>query len=471
MAKKPFFILLSTLFISACRLLSGTGDQAKTSSTLPTGDPTIFYQPALASNGLSPAEMNLYALQGETAVRWQPSSGDLNIWELSPSEYRFVVQQQGSENQIVFLGANGRFRTYTIGKQQPAHLSPDGRYVHQLSNKQLNIRRVDQVEWTPITHNAHRGPVWAGDGAYLLYTSQSPNQLTVYHVATGQSTLVLETEGTIRQSVWSPDNSKFAVMVVNPDEQATLYEYTADGQTQLTAKPLAVSELSQWRYMPNGRSILALGGQNSFINIYQLTEDTIISHIEPEGSIRDVHVSPDGAWVIFDVDNWRQADSILLTRLSTVNGTATLNAIEAPQNRILQAKFSPDGNKVALIIGYSNMARGLDALWVLDLTTPSSQPQQLLPKNQPTDSTGAYAGVSSFVWSADSQSLYVTASLEGSCESKRTFSAPLVPKFSTETSCRFSLYQIGADGSALTQLSDFQTPLTQQPRANMFWLP
>ena len=103
----------------------------------------------------------------------------------------------------------------------------------------------------------------------------------------GQQVVVLETMADFRFHIWSPDGSRFA-FTEHVGDETTLYQYTADGSTQLTADLVPFSSPFQMRFMPDGRSVVvASGPAGSVAEIYQFHNDGngIVKLFEVDGGI------------------------------------------------------------------------------------------------------------------------------------------------------------------------------------------
>ena len=154
-------------------------------------------------------------------------------------------------------------------------------------------------------------------------------------------------------------------------------------------------------------------------------------------ALAQMRPSPDGRWVTFDIDRAGDDQVVEFVMVPVGGGTAVTHMIHAPVSRILEMDFSPDGQKIALVIGLNNPRNGVDGLWIIDVTAANTEPTLLLPEGGVPSQVWVerdgklayigYAGVSNFVWSQDSQTLYAMAGLADSCETSGTISFKLVP--------------------------------------------
>ncbi len=492
---KPSIIILLLLLLAlaaiACGFSSSASGLTGSTSELPTASPYLLYQPGLLSSGVADPSFGLFFLDptAETVTEWTPrGDGDLDIWAGTADDYQTVMQptNEGQGRRILFVGNNGDFASYTVNPFNA--LSPDGRYHLESSRGEVSIRPVGAAdsEIQILAQNGKGTVSWSPNSERILFPVNSNDgfqQMILHDIQTAQQVIVLETEADFRFHEWSPDGSAFAFTEHEGDE-TTLYQYTADGSTQLTADLVPFPSPFQMRFMPDGRSVLIASGPSSRpAEIYQFRNDGSgpVKIFEVEGGIGMLQSSPDGRWITFDVDRSQDDTFVEFTLLPTDGGAPIVHLVEAPVSQIIHTEFSPDGRKVALLIGLNNPRNGVDGLWLIDLDSADATPNLLVPQSGIPSSVWVerdgklayvgFAGVSNFVWSPDSESLYVAAGLEDSCETSSTISFKLVPSPDVEIDCRFAFYQVKVDGTAVTRLGEFETEAMPEMRSNLIWMP
>ncbi len=441
---RSLLVVLSALIVSACR-----GGDVRSSANLPTDGARLLLQ-----------KEGLFVISAEngTTTQWQPrTAGNLDIWAASAADYHHFVH----DNAIIFIGNTGDYAKFALGETSSTRLSPDGRYAGRLLDGNAVLWRIDQqpTDAQTIAENVAVTGGWTRDGTQLIYqrVEDGVRQHFLYDVASGQQTLFAESEGNIRFPIWSDDGAFYSFVTIE-DGLTQLHQISAENQ-QTISVTLPFSEPTKLFYVAQTNSLIAASRDDMRGQLHHIdpTNGSVKRLIETPYFIKETVVTPDGSSLFAVVDNWNTTDTLQLHNLSLSDApdvSATLNAAS-----IAATAFSPVGNKLALLVDGSRLL-----VW----DGVAAAPLPLIPSN---DSTTQPINISSFVWSADGESLFVMAAFEDDCQSKKKFSIALVPTFVDELSCALGLYRVQADGNGYERLGTFRSPMSASMESTLVWLP
>ncbi|MEE9131757.1 MAG: hypothetical protein V3T84_17230, partial [Phycisphaerales bacterium] len=246
---------------------------------------------------------------------------------------------------------------------------------------------VTRQVWAPALDAYAPSP----DGRYLTYINWTTGNLAVHDLETGENRDVTD-EGTFENewqysdvSIWSPDSRQIAYYWLNGE----------DGELRIVdlkgSKPRVLSS-SNWKlghapwpreWSKDGKYILAIRSQKDESQ-ERGKEGQIVLVSVADGSVRvlkslgerrtrNMSLSPDGRYVVFDVKDGSERYDI---HLLATDGSREVPLVEHPAAD--RAPFwTPDGKRIVFVSDRS----GSKALWMLDVDDGK-------PKGTPTLAKG-----------------------------------------------------------------------------------
>lgn len=435
---RSFLILLSALFLSACRGLRGD-DAANTVQS------QLLYQ----GEGV-----HVISAESGTATELRiQRSGKLNVWALSADQYDYLVH----DKTLIFADHTGDYMSVPLGTTSPSALSPDGRYATRVADRQLSLRRVDQADAQPIAENVWHAGFWSPDSQRFVLQRQQDEtrQYILYEVATGEQTAVIETTAAWQLPQWSAD-SKTLSFIVGEEAAQVLHRYSAESG-ELTTLPIAVPELNALYPVGDTDKLIAQSSAGAIMQI-DAAEDTVTTLFETPYAITNLTIAPDSRGLFAFVNNWNRPNAIDVLHIPFEGGEIATHTVEVPSKLVQGIAFAPTSDKVAFILGPHRPDDGVRRLFRWDLV---GEPTAVLPVGG--------GGAATFVWSADGAAIYAMAALEAACEDKRKFSIALVPTIVKELHCQFGLYRI--DDAGYQRVGTFESPALATFPTRLSWLP
>ncbi|HSH01301.1 MAG TPA: hypothetical protein VLL52_02200 [Anaerolineae bacterium] len=452
-------------------------------SELPGVRPMLWYQPGLMDTGMAADGMGMYLLvpdDGEV-VEWVPrGNGGVGVF----AGEREVVGQMTSARtaRVLVLGEGDQFGRFNLGERRLDDVVGNGRYLVQLENGSLMRRGVEESFFNILAGQLGDvdKAIWSGSGERVVMVVEEGGrvELWVGDVADlGERVVMKAGEGRGREVIWADDEGEVAFTIVDEHDVAWAYRYDLERGELVAEVRLAYEGVRLRRYA--GDEVLAVGFGNGGMDLYRWGDNGMVLLFETTGGIDDVQVSPDGKWVFFSEEKWQEAENVRLWQVPLGAGEMVLTEIVAPLSGIIEAKMAPDGTAWGVLIGPDNPERGVDQLWVVPvgggegvLVAPEGGGvTEMWAERDGEGVYVGYAGVSNFVWGADSEEIYVVAALAGACESEATISLDLVPHRDVEILCRFGFYRVGVDGRGWERVSTFETPLMARMRSRLLWMP
>jgi dipeptidyl aminopeptidase/acylaminoacyl peptidase len=246
---------------------------------------------------------------------------------------------------------------------------------------------------------------WSPDGKYLSFTSSRPgktkgNQVWLLPRAGGEASQLTELKGRLQGYEWSPDSSKLALVVGDPDPDATDGDAPAKPKTP---KPIVID---RYKFKQDGQGYL-LSGRHSFIYIFDIASKKL-DRLTTQKSFDEAGPvwSPDGNTIAFtsnhDADPDRNPEAQIYVadpKPGSAEKALTKNDVRAGRSRL---EWSPDGKWIAFLVSDEKKygAYGMERLALV--SAAGGTPPLTVKAAQDLD-----RGVSSPRWSADGKSLTV----------------------------------------------------------------
>jgi dipeptidyl aminopeptidase/acylaminoacyl peptidase len=295
--------------------------------------------------------------------------------------------------------------------------SPDGQFVA------YTVSTIDAKEDKSATHvwmigydgandrqvtsstESESSPRWSPDGKYLSFTSSRTgkakgNQLWLLPRAGGEAMQLTEIKGRLQGYEWSPDASKIAMVVGDPDPDADAGDAPAKPKTP---KPIVID---RYKYKQDVQGYL-LSGRHSYVYIFDMATKKLDRLTTQKTADEAGPVwSPDSKRIAFtsnhDADPDRNPDTQIWVA-DAKPGSAEV-ALTKPDTRAGRGRveWSPDGKLIAFLVSDEKTynAYGMERLAVV-ASNGSSAPA-LVASAKALD-----RGVSSPHWSADGKSIMV----------------------------------------------------------------
>ena len=293
---------------------------------------------------------------------------------------------------------DGRFVAYTVSTID-AKEDKSTTHVWMIGYDGANDRQVTS------SNESESSPRWSPDGKYLSFTSSRPgkakgNQLWLLPRAGGEAMQLTEIKGRLQGYEWSPDASKIAMVVGDPDPDADAGDAPAKPKAP---KPIVID---RYKYKQDVQGYL-LSGRHSFVYIFDLATKKLDRLTTQKTADEAGPVwSPDGKRIAFtsnhDADPDRNPDTQIWVADAKPGSTEV--GLTKPDTRAGRGRveWSPDGKLIAFLVSDEKKynAYGMERLAVV--ASDGSSAPALVPAAKALD-----RGVSSPHWSADGKSIMV----------------------------------------------------------------
>jgi len=224
----------------------------------------------------------------------------------------------------------------------------------------------------------------------LLHVQGAP--WTVYTLLNGSIEVIDATEAVPGVRIVPPDSQRFVDFTPSPDGNRVAALVMPAGESSPDAATVSVYDaegalLDQW-------SKFAIAGQEGATPVAGESEATAL-----EGSIS---WAPQGDRLLVSL-----AGSALVS--IEVDGEASLIPVPAPVSQVVDARWSPEGDRIALL---ARDRKGSGVIWVFDPHVDGESLRQVAPPNADASNLGS---VTRFAWMPDGTSLaFILAEESGS---------------------------------------------------------
>ena len=364
--RKPLLILAATALLAFLYPLGRVGAQTSTSPE-PFGIERYLNIRSATSSALSPT--------GDQIAFLTNISGTPQVW--------MVSAQGGWPDQMTFFPDRVDFVSWSpdgsglmfgkaIGGDENAQLywmAPDGSQIRALTSE------------PKVRHNFGG---WSHDGKKISYASNQRNRdffdIYVMDVATGNSQLVYQQDGSNAPVAWSDDGRRLVVSHANEllslDNDLYLVEIATKTATHLTPHEGA-AQFSDVRFMPDGHSLMfTTDDKREFQSLAQmdLASRRVDILDDTQWDIAGIEVSDNGGMLAYTLN--REGFSELYVRRLNTDGKPLITAlgpkgmpVKLPAKGVVGGlSFSRDGSRLAIVF---NGARFNPDVWIYDLQTRS----------------------------------------------------------------------------------------------------
>lgn len=253
--------------------------------------------------------------------------------------------------------------------------------------------------------DSESSPRWSPDGKYLSFTSSRPgkakgSQVWLLPRAGGEAMQLTDVKGRLQGYEWSPDSSKLALIVGDPDPDAE----TGDAPPKpKTPKPIVID---RYKFKQDVQGYL-LSGRHGYIYLFDIaTKKTDRLTTQKTWDESGPVWSPDGKSIAFtsnhDTDPDRNPEGQVYVAEARAGVTEKALMKKDSHGGRGRLEWSPDGKWIAFLIGDEKKygAYGMERLAVV--ASDGSAAPMFVKASQDLD-----RGVSSPHWSADGKSLTV----------------------------------------------------------------
>ncbi|MFN2305059.1 MAG: S9 family peptidase, partial [Anaerolineales bacterium] len=341
---------------------------------------------------------------------------------------------------------------YEINVITACQMSPDGEtivYAVQTVDKDsekkfCHLWRIPVEGGHPqqLTFGKHNNtmPKWSPDGNWIAFLSNRQNekqsQVFLLPIGGGEAQPVTDLKGDIGDYAWSPDSTKIVIQFRQQDqEDVDMLEDDKKkelGRVYRRIKDRVFFKLDAYGYLPKARFHLWMLDIHSK-EIQQITDSEIHNEVGPAWS-------PDGKSIAFFSNRTEQPDLHLgKTDLFLFDQETGLEKkINTPEGYKTQARFSPDGKKIAYL-GQEGLKKDYKNIELFVVDWQGETIARSLTAKFDFDvgggvlnDTGSVINTSP-IWSPDGKDLYFQIGRHG----------------------RTSLHKIGVDSDRLVSLLEF----------------
>lgn len=265
---------------------------------------------------------------------------------------------------IAYVGIDGNIYTIDQAGDNRIAFTDDAQNVTQDSP----LFRVYQLPgWSP---NSEKLAFFRTE----LNSQDSSIETTVFSSSVGDTPEAKELYSTSNQipiySYWAPDSDQLAFLSFNQTARAMLFNIVdQEGQHQV----VDAGQPYYWGWAPDSKRMIIHAGSKQSptperVSFLDLTDDgqVLESVLDQQASFYQAPVwSPDGEWILLAIIDGDQQSLVLADRFGNIES----KLLEFDET--IGFGFSPDGNKVAAIVG-SPTGNGLlvGPMHVFDLETP-----------------------------------------------------------------------------------------------------
>ena len=293
---------------------------------------------------------------------------------------------------------DGQWVAYTISTIDAKEDKSSG-HVWMIGYDGKNDRQVTS------STESESSPRWSPDGKYLSFTSSRPgkakgNQIWLLPRAGGEAMQLTETKGRLQGYEWSPDSTRIAMVIGDPDPDADSGDAPPKPKTP---KPIVID---RYKFKQDVQGYL-LSGRHSYIYRFDLATKKLDKLTMQKAADEAGPVwSPDGKWIAFtsnhDKDPDRNPDAQLF--VAEAKPGVTEKALTKTDTRVGRSRveWSPDGKWIAFLVSDEKKynAYGMERLAVV--ASDGSTAPSLVKAAKDLD-----RGVSAPRWGADGKSITV----------------------------------------------------------------
>ncbi len=206
----------------------------------------------------------------------------------------------------------------------PPAVSSDGRQICFAARRQGRAGLwVMTVEGTNVRALApslfpRDAPSWSPDGKWVAVAVDEENANRLYKVPLDGGTPVKLVDSLASGPQWSPDGRMILYSTHLGGPTFQLRAISADGQPVPIPEILFRSRAGRYRFLPGGREIVTLQGEQLRQNFWLVNLSTgsrrQLTNLRPGSLIRNFDVSPDGTRILFD--RLRENSDIVLIELT-----------------------------------------------------------------------------------------------------------------------------------------------------------
>ena len=242
-------------------------------------------------------------------------------------------------------------------------ISPDGSLVVFLANSQLYVRRLDQLQATPLRGSElGQSPAFSPDGEWVAFEHVGDRTIKQVSILGGPPMTIAETGSRTQGISWGPDDT---IVFATEASRGLMRVPAVGGEPEvLTTAGSEQGETShRWpEILPNGRAVLftAESGSADASRIAVASMETgEVTYLVPGGS--NPRYVPTG-YIVYGVGGTLQAVGFDAERLAIIgNPVPVLEEVETKDSGAANFGISEDGSLVYVSGGVSE---GRTLLWV-----------------------------------------------------------------------------------------------------------
>jgi dipeptidyl aminopeptidase/acylaminoacyl peptidase len=248
-------------------------------------------------------------------------------------------------------------------------VSPDGQWVAYVvstvdtkedkSNTHIWLVGYDGKNDRQITfsQDSESAPRWSPDGKYLSFTSSRPgktkgNQVWLLDRSGGEAYQLTELKGRLQGYEWSPDSTRLALVVGDPDPDAPDPAATpTPGTPPKPPKPIVID---RYHYKQDVQGYL-LSGRHTYLYLFNVATKKLDRLTKSKWDESSPSWSPDGARIAFMSNHADDPDRDPAAQLFVADAQPGVveKQLTTPANRASRARpeWSPDGKWIVFLEG------------------------------------------------------------------------------------------------------------------------
>ncbi len=306
---------------------------------------------------------------------------------------------------------DGKSVAFVVSQIDVKEDKPGGGHIWTIGVDGRNERQITS------STDSESNPRFSPDGKYLSFTSSRPgkakgNQVWLLDRSGGEAFQLTEAKGRLQSYEWSPDSKRLALMIGDPDPDASdapgspatgsgsAASDSGSGRPRVP-KPIVID---RYKYKQDVQGYL-LSGRHTYIYLFDLETKSLDRLTKGTADESSPSWSPDGMRLAFTSNRTPDPDREPSAQLFVVDARpgSTEKALSPATSRggRGKAEWSPDGKWLAFLEGDEKKYGAYSMEHLAIVAADGSAPPRRVQSSEALD-----RGVSQPRWGADGQNIY-----------------------------------------------------------------